>query len=146
MRWIYCSVNFQVNDSVDKLIEVIKEGKSIGYNGVIVTDYKFGKIQDRPEVYYQNLERTQKVAEELDMEIIPVVMSPSILINDPSMAEGIPVKNCPFIVKDGKAEVKNTENLLPAGNFEKMKGENDFEGWDWIDGPGKSTFRDTEIK
>lgn len=146
LRWIYCGVNFQVNDSVDKLIEVMKEGKNIGYNGVVITDYKFGRIKDRPEVYYKNMERAKKIADEIGMEIIPVIMSTSILINDPSMVEGIPVKDCPFIVKDGKAVVKNTENLLPAGDFEKITSDDNFEGWNWIDGPGKSTFRDTEIK
>lgn len=146
LRWVYCGVNFQVNDSVDKLIEIMKEAKSIGYNGVVITDYKFGRIKDRPEEYYHNLERTRWSADELDIEIIPVVMSPSILINDPSMVEGIPVKDCPFIVKDGNAMVKNTENLLPDGDFEKVVSGDNFQGWDWIDGPGISTFRDTEVK
>jgi len=146
LKWVYCSVNFQVNESVDKLIEIIRHAKEIGYNGIVITDYKFGKIKGRPEKYYRNLERTQKVAEELDIEIIPIIMSPSILINEPSMVEGIPVKDTLFIVKDGQAVVKNTENLLPDGGFEKLNEKNSFSGWEWIDGPGKSSFRDTEIK
>lgn len=146
LRWVYCGVNFQVDDSVDRLIGIMEEAKGLGYNGVVVTDYKFGRIKDRLDIYYQNLRRTRKAADELDIEIIPVIMSPSILMNDPNMVEGIPVKDCQFVVKNGKAIVKNTENLLPGGDFERMADDNTFEGWDWIDGPGKSSFRDTEVK
>jgi hypothetical protein len=146
LRWVYYSVNFQVNDSVDSLIEVIEEASGIGFNGVVITDYKFGRIKDRPEIYYHNLERTKQAADETNMEIIPVVMSPSILINDPNMVEGIPVKNCRFVVQDGEATVMNTKNLLPGGNFEVTADENTFTDWDWIDGPGKSSFIDTEVR
>ena len=146
LRWIYCGVNFQVDESVDSLIGTMKEAKGIGYNGVVITDYKFGRIKDRSDEYYRNLERTKQAADEMDIEIIPVVMSPSILINDPSMVEGIPVKDCRFVVKDGRAVIRDTENLLPGGDFERMADGNNFEGWNWIDGPGKSSFRDTEVK
>jgi len=143
-RWVYCGVNFQVNQNIDRLIEIMERAKEIGYNGIVITDYKFGKIKARPEKYYHNLQRAQQAAEQLDIEIIPVIMSPSILINAPDMVEGIPVKDSLFIVKDGQAVVVNTENLLSGGGFEKLN--NSFAGWDWIDGPGKSSFRDTEIK
>jgi hypothetical protein len=146
LRWVYCSVNFQVNDRVDGLIEIMNRAREIGYNGIVITDYKFGRIKERPETYYHNLQRVQQAAEELDIEIIPVIMSPSILINNPSMVEGIPVKDCLLIVEDGKGMVKNKANLLSGGGFERLNEGNSFEGWDWIDGPGKSTFRDTEVK
>ena len=87
------------------------------------------------------MERTRQAVDELDIEIIPVIMSLSILINDPSMVEGIPVKSCRFIVKNGEAIVKNTENFLPGGDFERVSDSSNFKGWNWIDGPGKSSFR-----
>jgi hypothetical protein len=60
--WVYAPANFQVDASTDKLLALLKRAKAAGYDGAVVTDYKFGKIDgriDRYYRYYRNLERTR---------------------------------------------------------------------------------------
>jgi hypothetical protein len=147
--WVYAPTNFQVDANADHLIELIRRAGKAGYTAVVVTDSKFGRMGNRPANYYDNLRRTAKAAEEADVEIIPMVgsfgYSNDLLQNDPNLAEGIAVRDCPFVVHDGRAVQADDANLLPAGDFETFKGDS-LAGWDYIDGPGKSTFADAEVK
>ena len=147
--WVYATANFQVDASTDKLLALLKRAKAAGYDGAVVTDYKFGKIDGRIARYYRNLERTRTTAQKLGMELIPCVMpigySNSILQNNPNLAAGLPVKDCPFVVRDGVARVVDGGNLLPGGSFEKA-GRHGPEGWSWVDGFGQSTHLDRATK
>lgn len=144
--WVYAPRNFQVDKGVDDLIALMGRAKKAGYNGVLIGDSKFGRIADRPDNYYVNLERTRKAAEDLGIELIPGVFpvgySNDILQNNPQLAEGIAVRDCPMVVSGGKATVAHPENLLAGGGFEEMSGKR-FAGWDWMD---ECAARDTEVK
>ena len=148
-QWVYAPCNFQVDKSVDDLIALGKRAKAAGYNGMMVTDHKFGRIQDRPANYYTNLERTHKAAADIGIELIPCVMpvgySNSILINNPNLAEGIAVRDAPFVVRGQEAVLAERDNLLPGGTFEDATPKG-FAGWDWMDGFGQSTFQDRAVK
>jgi hypothetical protein len=147
--WVYATANFQVDASTDKLLALLKRAKTVGYDGAVVTDYKFGKIDGRIDRYYRNLERTRTTAQKLGMELIPCVMpigySNSILQNNPNLAAGLPVKDCPFVVRGGVAKVADGGNLFPGGGFEKA-GRHGPEGWSWVDGFGQSTHLDRSTK
>ncbi len=147
--WVYAPVNFQVDREGDRIVELIRRAGKAGYQAVVVTDTKFGRVGDRPKNYYENLKRAVKAAEEAGVEIIPMTTSfgysNDLLQNDPNLAEGIAVRDCPFVVHDGKARPAEDANLLPMGDFETFKGDA-AAGWDYVDGPGKSTFPDEEVK
>ncbi len=147
--WVYASANFQVDASTDKLLALLKRAKAAGYDGAVVTDYKFGKIDGRIDRYYRNLERTRTTAKRLGMELIPCVMpigySNSILQNNPNLAAGLPVKDSPFVVRGGVARMADGGNLIPGGGFEKA-GRHGPEGWSWVDGFGQSTHLDRATK
>ena len=151
--WVYAPTNFLVNDNVDRLIALMKRAKKAGYTAVVVTDTKFARLADRngdrPPSYFNNLRRTAQAADELGLEIIPMVgsfgYSNDILQNDPNLAEGLAVRDCPLIVRNGNAVSSEDVNLLPGGAFEQWKGDNPI-GWDYVDGPGKSAFADANVK
>ncbi|MCX7935084.1 MAG: hypothetical protein N3A66_07475, partial [Planctomycetota bacterium] len=144
-RWVYAPVNFQVDKDVEVLLALMPRAKAAGYNGMLIADYKFGRLAGRPDNYYQNLGRAKAAAEKLDLAIIPAVMpvgySNSILQNDPNLAEGILVRDAPFRAHRGNATL--IENALLACDFESGQAPWAF---DWIDGPGKSSFLDTEVR
>ena len=150
--WVYTPTNFLVNENADHLIDLMKQAKKAGYTAFVVSDTKFARLADhngdRPPSYFDNMRRTAKAADEIGIEIIPMVgsfgYSNDILQNDPNLAEGLAVRDCPFVVHDGKAAPEDA-NLLPAGDFETFKGDNPA-GWDYVDGPGKSAFADAEVK
>ncbi len=147
--WVYAPVNFQVDREGDRIVELIRRAGKAGYQAVVVSDSKFGRMADRPKNYYENLKRASKAAEEAGVEIIPMTTSfgysNDILQNDPNLAEGLAVRDCPFVVHDGKARPADDGNLLPMGDFETFKGDA-AAGWDYVDGPGKSAFADAEVK
>lgn len=147
--WIYVSTNFQVDRNVDQLAKLLRRSKAAGYNGAVITDYKFGKIEERPDNYYRNLQRTYQLARELDVELIPCVMpigySNSILQNDPNLAAALPVTDCLFVAGRKTASVADASNQLPGGGFDVAE-RNRPAGWDWVDGFGTSATLDTREK
>jgi len=142
--WVYASANFQVERSVDDLIALLERAKKAGYDAAVVTDYKFGNFDGRPDHFYRNLKRTKAAADRVGIELVPCVMpigySGSILQNNPDLAEGIPVRRQTLRVRGGLAEPVG-DNLLPGGDFERPAGRAPH-GFDWAD---RST-RDTEVK
>ncbi|MBN2582700.1 MAG: hypothetical protein JXL80_06495, partial [Planctomycetes bacterium] len=149
-RWVYAPCNFQVNERVDDLIALTERAATAGYNGMVVADWKFGRIDDRPPHYYANLKRFRESASRLKIEVIPCVMpigySGSILSNNPNLAEGIAVRDCELLVRGGRATVADTTNLLDGGAFERGSDAKPAPGWDWVDGPGVSSLRDTAVR
>jgi hypothetical protein len=144
--WVYASTNFQVNERADAFIALMQRAKKAGYNGMLVADYKFGNLKDRPAWYYANLERVRKAAADIGIELIPAVMpvgySGSILQHHPDLAAGIPVRECTMIVTGGKAAVADPSNRLSNGGFEEAGGRK-MPGWDWMDACAR---RDTAVK
>jgi hypothetical protein len=144
-RWVYCPTNFQVNANVDRLLALFDRAQAAGYNGIILTDFKFGRMRDRPANYAANLARTRRAAAEHHLALIACVMpvgyAGEILQNDPNLAEGIPATAVPFTVHGDHASADTTE-LLPDGDAEKDGGKR-IAGWDWCDGPGVQVARDT---
>ena len=144
--WVYVSTNLQVDQRADDLVALMDRARKAGYNGVLLADYKFGNLADRPANYYRNLERVRETADRLGLEIVPAVMpigySGSILQHDPNLAAAIPVRDCPLVVHDGKASVDGPENLLPNGGFEQVA-RGKAAGWDWMD---QCASRDTVVR
>ncbi len=143
--WVYVSTNLQVDERADHLVALMERAKKAGYNGVLLADYKFGNLADRPAPYYRNLERVRETAGRLGIEVIPAVMpvgySGSILQHDPNLAAALPVRDCTMVVRDGAATVADPSNRLPNGGFEQTDGKK-VPGWDWMD---PCAARDTAV-
>ena len=147
-RWVYCSTNFQVNEQASELIDLLGRAHRLGYNGMVVSDYKFGRIQGRPQWYYDNLRRVRRAADDFNMQLIPCVMpigySGSILQNNPDLAAALPARDVEFVCQGDSAVVADRRNLLLFADFENGESP-DRSGWDFVDGPGKSTFFDSDV-
>jgi hypothetical protein len=144
--WVYAPVNFQADKQVDDFLALLERSKKAGYNGMLISDYKWGLLKGRPANYFTNMERTRKAAQDAGMELIlgvmPIGYSNSLLMNNPNLAEGIAVRDCAFAVKGREATVADTTELLPGGGFEEDGGKK-LAGWDWAD---ECVKRDTEVK
>jgi hypothetical protein len=148
-RWVYSSVNLQVDKSTDDLIALIERASRAGYNGILLTDYKFQVLHRVIDRYFHNLERVRAVAAKAKIEIIPAVFSigysNGILAHDPNLAEGMPVVDQPYQIKNRvavldsrpKAQIKN-------GTLEATSGDR-FTGFNWQDDPGVTTFADRSV-
>lgn len=148
-RWLYLQQNLQVNENIPKIEQILRRAAKVGYNGVVLADYKLNILDRVPDHYFKNAARLKEICRELDLEIIPAVTpfgySDGILAHDTNLVEGLPVRNAPFVVRGGAAtSAGHTKNLVP-GDFEEYRG-NAFTGWSFQDEPGGGTFVDTEIK
>ncbi|MDA1190932.1 MAG: hypothetical protein O3A46_04520, partial [Candidatus Poribacteria bacterium] len=141
-RWIYASHNLLVDENVEDLIGILERGAAVGYNGVLLADFKFSILNIMEEPYFENVERVKAVCEELGIEIVPGVFpigySGGILYHNPNLAAGYPVKNATFIAKDGVARITPSEPILTNGDFESYEGDT-FTGWGFQDDPGNIT-------
>lgn len=153
-RWIsvHPGFNLQRDDQTDQLIALIRRGQKAGYNGVVFGTNRLQVLDaQQPRSYFRNAERVRKAAEEASVELIPQVMringySNDLLSNDPHLAPAMPVRDCVLEVRNGKATILNSENLLPGGTFENFSRANRPDGWDWLDEPGKVSFEDKSEK
>ena len=131
-RWIYIPTNFQVDENADKVIDLMGRGAKAGYTHVFVIDSKFAHLQTVTAAYRPNVERVKAAAERLNIELVPglfpVGYSNDLLLNNPNLAEGLPVKDAPFVVKNGIAIIAPNPGVsLPGGEM------NDRSGWGFID-------------
>jgi len=72
--------------------------------------------------YFDHVERAKKLAAELKLTLVPAVFSVGysndLLSNDPNLAEGLPVRDQAFVVKDGVLAVSpDSRLLLPKPSF-----------------------------
>jgi hypothetical protein len=110
--WLYYATNFQANESIPKLESIWRRAAKAGYSKILLTDSKFAKLGDlggMEKYYFANVAKTKKLAEELNLELVPAMFdigySNNLLWHDPNLAEGLPVKDSLFVVKNGEARL-----------------------------------------
>jgi hypothetical protein len=146
-RWVYVSHNLQVDANTDEVLKLIDRAAKAGYTGIVLSDFKLNILEHVTQNWFKNAERVKKAAAAAKLEIIPVVFplgwSSGLLVHEPNLAEGVPVRNAPFVVKDGQALLVPTDTGFKNGDFEAAKGDR-FTGFRVQDEPGKFTFADTQ--
>ncbi|MBI2805763.1 MAG: family 20 glycosylhydrolase [Planctomycetes bacterium] len=148
-RWFYAQYNLLVDQSADEVVALLRRAGKAGYNGMVLADYKLNILERLPKRYFKNIDRVQKAAAAAGIEVIPTVCpigySAGILAHDPNLAEGVPVKDAPFVVKQGEAVlVPDPKARFRNGTLEEVKGDR-FVGFGFQDNPGKSSFVDRMI-
>jgi hypothetical protein len=130
--WLYCANNLSVDARVGDLEKLWRRAAKLGYTHVLLSDSKFGKLGEMGVNYFRNIEHLKKVAAELNLEIVPALFpigySNDILWNDPNLVEGLPVKDVPLVVQNGKAMLVNPKlPLIKGGSLSKLN------EWSWHD-------------
>jgi hypothetical protein len=147
-RWVYASHNLQVDAQADDLIKLIDRSAKAGYTGVVLADFKLSILAHVTRNWFKNAERVKKAAADARLEIIPAVFpigySGGLLVHDPNLAAGVPVKDAPFVVKGGQVVPAAAGTGLKNGDFETATGDR-FAGVGFQDDPGKSTFADRTV-
>jgi hypothetical protein len=110
-RWLYCQTNLQTDANVEALDVLWRRAAKAGYTGVLLADSKLAKLADVPGNYVKNVQKVKALAAELKIKVIPAVFhvgySNAMLWHDPNLAEGLPVKDALFVVKDGQARLES---------------------------------------
>ena len=135
--------------SADDLIALIDRASRDGYTGIVLADYKFQVLYRVPDYYFRNVERVKAAAARAKIELIPAVFSVGysngILAQDPNLAEGLPVVDQPYLVKNRVAVLDaRPAAQIKNGGLEATNGDK-FTGFAWQDDPGITTFADRSI-
>lgn len=146
-RWVFTMTNLASDEALAKTTELMRRAKRAGYNGIVVSDSKFAKHQLQPKSYDQNVRRFRKACRDEGMDLVaavfPIGYAAELLAADPNLAEGMPVRNAPFVVRGGKL-LPADETQLVNGTFENWKGDVP-RGWS-VDKPGLVSFRDEQVR
>jgi hypothetical protein len=131
-RWFYIPTNFQVDARANEVVALLERSAKSGYTHALVADSKFSRLATVTANYAPNVAKVKAAAAKLGIEIVPAVFpvgySNDLLFHDPNLAEGLPVRDARFVVKDGVATVVSDPAVpLPGGEM------NDRKGWDFID-------------
>ncbi len=131
-RWLFVSEDLSEPQQVDRVIALFPRAQAAGYNACVIPyDVAPGRV-----------EALKQAAKLYGLDLIPKVMGNA---HDQNYTEGVPVKEALFVARDGTATFQpDNPTELRGGDFERAIGDR-FQGWQFQDGPGKSTFADHEV-
>ena len=129
-QWLYVSRNLWVDKNIADLEALFQRAAKAGYTHVLLADSKFAKLADMDARYFRNIDRTKKSAEAAGLEIVPALFSVGysndLLWHDPNLIEALPVRDAPFVVKDGEARLQ-AEVPIQGPDLSDLK------KWNWHD-------------
>src|SRR5579875_3875877 len=72
-RWVYIQCNLQVEAEVARLKGILQRAAAAGYNGIVLSDYKFGFLDRVIPVYFQNAQAVLQSAKQLGLKVYTTV-------------------------------------------------------------------------
>ena len=143
--WIF-GWSLNSDSEVQQIVQVLDTAGKNGFNGAVLSLGLDTLCKQTPE-YFRRLEQVKATCARNRLEIIPSVFSVgyggAVLSHDRNLAEGIPVRDAPFLVKGDKAEFVPDPNVkLVNGGFEDYQG-NTAKGMAFHDEPGRVSYIDT---
>ena len=147
-KLVYISNNFATPKVVESTLALLDQIAKDKYTGIFLTDCKFYRWNEvDPVAYAENLKKIRARCRELNLKVLITVMSFStdLLSNEPSLAEGMPVVDAPFVARGGKLVPADDDCKAVNGGFEESGRPNHPTGWN---APFlfERYFLDTEVK
>ncbi len=149
LRWFYMSRSLGQEKDVNEIEAIVRTAAEHGLNGMLFSA-GLDRLSQQSQAYFDRLEHVKEICAQHRVEIIPSLLSigygSSILAHDRNLAEGIPVKDAPFVVENGQAHLVADPNVrIVNGGFEEYDG-NRVKGYSFHDRPGEVSFVDTEVR
>ncbi len=105
-RWNYVRPNMGSDEGVDQFIGILKQSKDVGCTHILINEGRYLREADDP-IYLARVNKVREVAQTLGLTIVPAVYpfgySGRYLGFNRNLAAGLPVKQMPFVVANGKA-------------------------------------------
>ncbi len=149
VKLVFLGGNFLPDKEVDRCVKIMKDAAAAGYTGVLVSDSKFSRWDQRGDQlvpYENNVKRLRQAARDLNLQFIISVcdQGSDLLSSDPNLAEGMPVEDAPFVVRNHRLVPADEDMKLVNPGLEAA-GNGRVPGW-YIDDLGRAGFVDTEVK
>jgi len=146
--WLF-GWNLGSDRSVQEMARVLEAAGKAGLNGAMVSFGLDNLCHQGPE-FFSRLATVQNACATNRLELIPAIFSVGYgggaLSHDRNLAEGLPVKDAPFIAGKGIAVFAGGESsVFDNGGFEESAG-NKAKGLNLQDQPGEMSFIDADVK
>ena len=146
--WVF-GWNLEKDGDVPEVVRLLDAAGQHGCNGAVLSAGLDSLSRKSPD-FFRRLEQVRQACERNHLDLIPAVASigygGGFLAQNPNLAEGLPVTDAPFVVRNGLGHLDDTNSaLLINGGFENFSG-NNFKGFGFHDQPGEVSFADTEVK
>lgn len=147
-RWVYVSKGLHQDRDLDEIRSIVQMAASHGLNAMVLSA-GLDHLDRQPAHYFKRLEAVKQMCAEHKIEIIPIVFSAgyggSVLACDRNLAEGLLVKDAPFVVQGKEAILKSDFPVeIRNGGFEDFTGDR-VRGCRFHDLPGKVSFVDSQV-
>jgi hypothetical protein len=148
LRWVYVSRSLGRDSDVEDIRGIARTASQHGLNGMLLAAGLDNARRQNPGFDARVME-VKKICAESKLEIIPLMFSigygSAILSYDRNLAEGLPVRDAPFVARDGVARIEADPKVaFVNGGFEEHDG-NRAKGFGLQDQPGVVSFIDTEV-
>jgi hypothetical protein len=147
-RWFYVAKNIANDKQLADAMALVDTAASHGLNGMLLSS-GFDSLDLVEPKFFQSLKKLKTYCSARGIEIIPSFMSAGygggMLSHDPNLAEGLPVLDALFVVKDRQATLAaDPPAEIKNGDFEQWK-DNRFADFSFHDQPGKISFVDQTV-
>jgi hypothetical protein len=147
-RWVFVGGSLRTDKDVAAIEQIVQTGSEHGINGMVLST-GLGRLDRQPPEYLGRVAKLKEFCQGHGVEIIPNIFSAgyggSVLAYNRNLAAGIPVKDAPFVVKNGEATLDSDRPArIVNGGFEQYEG-NQFKGYRFNDKPGEVSFVDTAV-
>jgi hypothetical protein len=106
-RWVYVSRNLRDDRQVEDIRGIARTASEHGLNGMVLTG--LDQLDTDSPDYLKRLEQVKAIVKQYSLEIIPIIYSAgyggAILRHNRNLAEGLPVKDALFVVRNGEARL-----------------------------------------
>jgi hypothetical protein len=146
--WVF-GWNLEKDSDVPEVVRVLDVAGQHGCNGAVLAAGLDSLSQQSPE-FFRRLEQVQQACERNHLDLIPAFFSigygGGFLAHNHNLAEGLPVEDAPFVVKNGQGQLDDNRSVsIVNGGFEDFS-RNNFKGYNFHDQPGEISFIDTKVK
>jgi hypothetical protein len=147
-RWVFVGGSLRADRDVANIEQIVQTGSEHGINGMVLST-GLDRLDRQPPEYLERLAKLKEFCQAHGVEIIPNIFSAgyggSVLGYNRNLAAGIPVKDAPFVAKNGEAILySDGPARMVNGGFEQYEG-NQFQGYRLNDKPGEVSFVDTAV-
>lgn len=147
-RWLFLFGDHSRQETVDRTLSLFRRAEAAGYNAVLFGDASLQRLDRASTVFRENMRRIQAEARAHGLDLVigcmPIGYSGSILDYDPNLAEGLPVKEGPFVAREGELRLDSDLPVFLAGGNFVPEGDR-FAKWQTQEGVGRNVWVDREI-
>jgi len=106
-RWVYVSRSLRDDRQVEDIRGIARTASEHGLNGMVLTG--LDQLDSASPDYLKRLEQVKAISKQYSLEIIPIIYSAgyggAVLRHNRNLAEGLPVRNALFVVRNGEARL-----------------------------------------